>query len=87
LNISDSTSGFRLLNRNTLKVVSNYYPDEYPEPEAIILYHKHKLSVVEIPVEMEHRQGGESSIKHLHSMYYMAKVSLAIVFTYIKKAK
>ncbi len=85
MKITDSTSGFRLLNRRALDVVKNKYPDEYPEPEALILFHKHKLKVVEIPVEMEHRSGGQSSIRYFKSLYYMAKVSLTIVFSYLKK--
>jgi len=43
VNITDSTSGFRLLNKKTLEFVCEYYPDEYPEPEAIVLYTKKKI--------------------------------------------
>lgn len=84
LKITDNTSGFRLINKRALAIVSDYYPDEYPEPEAIILYHKRGLRIGEIPVIMRERQGGVSSISSSHSIYYMFKVSLAIIFTYIR---
>jgi glycosyltransferase involved in cell wall biosynthesis len=82
--IHDSTSGFRLINKKALGVVSEYYPDEYPEPEAIILYSLSGFRIVEIPVIMKERQGGVSSIGRTSSVYYMFKVSLAILFTYIR---
>lgn len=84
IRVADSTSGFRMLNRKALEVVDEYYPDEYPEPEAIILYAFNNLKVAEHPVEMLERQGGVSSINSLNSLYYMFKVSIAILFTFIR---
>ena len=85
MDISDSTSGFRLLNRKALEVLSEYYPDEYPEPEAIVIYAKNKLKVGEVPVSMLERQGGVSSIGFTASIYYMWKVTLGILFTFIRR--
>jgi glycosyltransferase involved in cell wall biosynthesis len=82
--IHDSTSGFRVFNRKTLEIVSQYYPDEYPEPEAIVLFGMRKLIMKEIPVEMCERQGGVSSINSFRAIYYMFKVSLGIIFVYIR---
>lgn len=82
--VHDSTSGFRLVNRKVLELVSEYYPDEYPEPEAIIVYSLNKFKIVEVAVAMRERQGGVSSIGAFSSVYYMFKVSLAIVFTFIR---
>jgi|SRR6476646_9141085 len=82
--VYDSTSGFRLLSRRVLEVVSEYYPDEYPEPEAIILYSLNKFKIVEVPVKMKERQGGVSSIGRSSSVYYMFKVTLAILYTFIR---
>ncbi len=84
ITITDATSGFRLLNRKALSIVSEYYPDEYPEPESIILFYLHRLKILEIPVEMNERSGGQSSIQRLDSFYYMIKVSLAIFYTFIR---
>lgn len=77
--ISDVTSGFRACNHRAIELFSQEYPIDYPEPESIVTALKHHLSVKEVPVKMNERQGGSSSIKALSSVYYMIKVSLAIV--------
>jgi glycosyltransferase involved in cell wall biosynthesis len=82
--ILDNTSGFRMLDRKALELVYEYYPDEYPEPESIILYLKKGLEIVEVPVTMAERQGGVSSIRYFDQLYYMVKVSLAIIYSYIR---
>lgn len=82
--VNDSTSGLRLINKKTLEIVSEYYPDEYPEPEAIILYSLNKLKIGEVSVNMKERQGGVSSISSGSSIYYMFKVTLAIIYTFIR---
>lgn len=82
--VNDSTSGFRLINKKVLEIVSDYYPDEYPEPEAIILYSLNKFKIGEVSVSMRERQGGVSSIGAVSSVYYMFKVSLAIFYTFIR---
>jgi glycosyltransferase involved in cell wall biosynthesis len=82
--VKDSTSGMRMMNRRTLSLLTTYYPDEYPEPEAIILYAKNNLSFGEVPVHMNERLGGVSSIRSFGSVYYMFKVTLAIIFSYIR---
>lgn len=84
--INDTTSGFRLLNRKALAVVHEYYPDEYPEPEAIVLYARKKLSVGEVQVQMRERQGGVSSINSFRAVYYMWKVTLACLFTRLRSS-
>ncbi len=87
VSVKDSTSGMRMLNRKALLVVSEYYPDEYPEPEAIVLYAVNKLNIGEFAVQMNERQGGVSSIGTSGSVYYMFKVTLAIFFTYLRLKK
>ncbi len=82
--INDSTSGLRMHNVKALKVVNKDYPDEYPEPEAIILYIKNGLKIGEVQVEMQERQGGVSSIDSISAVYFMAKVTIAILYTYIR---
>ncbi|MGF7218560.1 glycosyltransferase involved in cell wall biosynthesis [Spirosoma lacussanchae] len=82
--IHDSTSGFRAFNRRTLAVVNRYYPDEYPEPEAIVQFGLSDLKMLEVPVQMRERQGGVSSISNTHAIYYMLKVTLGILFVYVR---
>ena len=66
-------------SERAIELFSQEYPIDYPEPESIVTALKHHLSVKEVPVKMNERQGGSSSIKALSSVYYMIKVSLAIV--------
>ncbi len=87
ITIYDNTSGFRLMDRELIELVSNNYPDEYPEPESLIMFSKKGYKIKEVAVEMQERQGGESSIKAFDQLYYMLKVSLAIVYTYIRTKK
>ena len=55
------------------------YPKDYPEPESIVAILRRKKKVKEIPVIMKERSGGVSSISAGKSIYYMIKVSLAIL--------
>lgn len=85
--IHDTTSGFRLLNKKAMALVNQYYPDEYPEPESLVLYARFGLKVSETAVVMKERDGGISSIGSLDAVYYMFKVTLACVFTFIRLGK
>lgn len=76
--VNDVTSGFRAVNRRFIEVYCHDYSNDYPEPEAIVTAVMHKGIIQEIPVVMNERQGGESSIKFWNSIYYMIKVTLAI---------
>lgn len=77
--IYDVTSGFRACDRSAIELFSKDYPIDYPEPESIVNAIKHHMTVMEVPAKMNERQGGTSSIKAFSSMYYMIKVSLAIL--------
>ncbi len=77
--VNDTTSGFRATSRSLTKFFAKNYAQDYPEPEAIIAAVLEGYRVTEVPVIMHERQGGESSINALKSIYYMIKVSLAIL--------
>ena len=78
--ILDTTSGFRAINRKTIELFSKYYPSDYPEVETIVYIASRGLRIREIPVCMNYRQGGKSSITPFKSIYYMLKVTLSVVF-------
>jgi len=82
--VTDPTSGMRLMNRKTMELLYAYYPDEYPEPEALIIYNRNGLKFGEVPVQMIERQGGQSSIQGFGTIYYMFKVTIAIIFTFLR---
>ncbi|HEY5320844.1 MAG TPA: glycosyltransferase family 2 protein [Galbitalea sp.] len=76
--VTDPTSGFRMTNRRGIELFAHDYPHDYPEVEAILLMHAHRLRSCEIPVQMRPRLAGESSISSTQSVYYMVKVLLAV---------
>jgi hypothetical protein len=76
--VTDTTSGFQALNRNGIALFARDYPHDYPEVEATVMVFRHRLRMVEVPVQMRERAGGRSSITTLRSVYYMVKVLLAI---------
>jgi glycosyltransferase involved in cell wall biosynthesis len=76
--ISDPTSGFRMTNRRGIELFAHDYPHDYPEVEAILMLHAHRLRIHEVPVRMNARDFGKSSIDYPRSAYYMAKVLLAL---------
>ena len=77
--IYDVTSGFRAFNRKCIRLFSNEYAQDYPEPEAIVRAVCNGISIAEVPVVMNARTSGSSSIFGLKSIYYMIKVSMAII--------
>ncbi len=83
--ITDPTSGFRAANRRVMEFFRRYYPDDYPEPESIVLLKKAGFRIAEVPVLMRERQGGISSISPLRGLYYMVKVLLAVIIDTMKK--
>lgn len=76
--VTDTTSGFRAANRRAIRLFAADYPHDYPEVEATVLVHRHKLTMVEVPVAMRTRASGRSSINAFRSVYYMVKVMLAL---------
>lgn len=83
--ITDPTSGFRAINKKVIQIFSTNYPQDYPEPESLILLHKYRAKVIEFPIRMNQRFAGESSITKVRSIYYMVKVLLAIFIDCFKK--
>lgn len=77
--ITDATSGFRAASREVIHFFSQNYAQDYPEPESIIASRVSGFKVKEVPVIMNERTAGVSSISTFKSMYYMIKVTLAIV--------
>ena len=83
--VTDPTSGCAAFNRRAIKLFSDAYPHDYPEPEAIVMLHRSGLRQVEAPVKMIPRQHGDSSITPLRSVYYMLKVILAILINLLRQ--
>lgn len=85
--ITDPTSGFRAYNKDMIRIFAHYYPYDYPEPEAIVVAKRCQKKVSEVPVTMRERTTGISSIRYLKTLYYMIKVTFAILLVKLKKKK
>ena len=83
--VTDTTSGFRAVNRRGIVLFAADYPHDYPEVEATVLVFKHRLRMVEVPISMRERAGGRSSITAVRSLYYMVKVSLALFVSLFRR--
>jgi hypothetical protein len=77
--VLDCTSGYRAFNKKAIEECVKYYPKKYPEPESALYLIKKGIRVKEVPVLMDARVTGTSSISGLRGIYYMIKVSIAIL--------
>ena len=76
--ILDPTSGMRMFNREMIRefaVNLNYGP----EPDTVSYLVKQGARVTEIPVKIEERLGGESYLKPMVAVSYMARILISIL--------
>ena len=83
--VTDTTSGFRAVNRHAIELFAADYPHDYPEVESTVMVVKHRLRLKEVPVAMRERAAGRSSITALRSIYYMAKVLVALFVSVFRR--
>ncbi len=77
--VTDCTSGFRAVNAKVIAAFAHWYPEDYPEPEVVLLLHRAGFRVVETPVTMRPRQSGTTSISLPQGLFYVIKVSVALL--------
>lgn len=82
--ITDNTSGFRAFNKSAISYLADHYPCDYPEVEVIVALSRNGFRLKEFPVRMMERQGGRSSITPIRSAYYMIKVLLAVMISFLR---
>ncbi|NIA21740.1 MAG: glycosyltransferase [Anaerolineaceae bacterium] len=85
--LTDTTSGFRATRGEAIGFLARYYPRDYPEVEALVLLYQARYVIREVPTQMRQRQGGETSIRLFHGLYYMVKVMLSLSIELLKRAK
>lgn len=83
--VTDPTSGYFCCNKKIIDLFVKNYPADYPEPEGILLVDKFGGKIDEIPVKMRSRQGGVSSISPLKTLYYLFKVTIALLIFSLHK--
>lgn len=84
--LTDPTAGFRATGKKLTELFANDYPIDFPEPEAIKLAARFKAKIGEVPANMRERAGGKSSIRYLSTLYYMIKVTFAILIDSLRRS-
>jgi glycosyltransferase involved in cell wall biosynthesis len=77
--VSDPTSGLWAANRRAVRVLTAEYASDYPEVDAILHLARAGCAITEVPVEMRARSAGVSSIAGPRALYYMLKVTIALL--------
>lgn len=85
--VTDPTSGMRMVNRDVMRIYAESYPKDYAEPESVAAILRMGKKVTEVPVIMRERAEGVSSIHGMKSVYYMVKVTLAILVECLRGGK
>lgn len=85
--IYDVTSGFRAAGRLVIEDFSKSYPIDYPEPITNTELLKKNYKVKEIPVSMNEREGGISSIHSWKTIYFMINVILSVLVVGMRRFK
>lgn len=85
--IKDITSGYRAVNKKLIKLFSNNYILDYPEPITNLQVEKEGYKIKEISVSMNERKFGKSSINYYKSVYYMINVGLTMLINGIGRSK
>jgi len=83
--VTDTTSGFAAMNRAGIELFAVEYPHDYPEVEATLVALRSGLRLAQVQVEMRERQTGTSSITFLRSLYYIVKVTLALLVASLRR--
>jgi glycosyltransferase involved in cell wall biosynthesis len=77
--ITDPTSGFQALNRKVLTFYAgDAYPMDYPDSDVLLALHFAGFRIREVPVVMRPRTRGESIHGGWKTIYYLAKMFLAM---------
>lgn len=85
--IYDVTSGFRAAGRLVIDDFSKSYPIDYPEPITNTELLKKNYKVKEVPVSMNEREGGISSIHSWKTAYFMINVILSVLVVGVRRFK
>jgi len=84
--VTDPTSGFSAFGPRAFRLLSDEHPTGYPEPEMRLLFSRHSLAVVEVPIEARPRLGGRTSLTVIRLAIAGARVLLAMLIVPLRRA-
>jgi glycosyltransferase involved in cell wall biosynthesis len=83
--ITDTTSGFRALNRRAFAYFARHYAVDFPDTESLVLLRRAGFRILEVPVTMRPRLSGKSSTTTLKSFYYPFKQLMSILAVLLRE--
>ena len=84
--VTDPTCGFSAFGPRAFRLLSDEHPTGYPEPEMRLLFNRHSLDVVEVPIEARPRLGGRTSLTVIRLAIAAARVLLAMLIVPLRRA-
>ena len=79
-NFSDTSSGFRAFNRETLTLFATTYPVDYMDSvEALVIAVYAGLRIVEVPVQMRDRVAGVASNRNFKLIYHYLRLFVVLI--------
>jgi glycosyltransferase involved in cell wall biosynthesis len=84
MDMTDCTSGFRAANRRVILAFAHWYPEDYPEPEVVLLLRRAGFRIGELGVRMRQRRTGRSSIGLFQGVFYVLKVTVCLLLDLVR---
>lgn len=86
IDVTDPTSGARALNRRAMRLYTlDGFPDEFPDANAIVLYHRAGFRVKEIAVRMYPSVKKRPMHRGFNVLYYIFNVFFSIFISLLQK--
>lgn len=84
--LTDTTSGFRLSGPRAVRLFARHYPAEYlgDTVESLVIASRAHLVIRQVPVAMRERAGGIPSHHPVKAAVFLARVGMAVVFAFIR---
>jgi len=84
--LTDPTSGYRAFKSTALNFcVQDIYAFDYPDADFLLTLHRSGFRMVEIPIEVLPRTGGQSQHDGLRPIYYTIKMFLSIFIILLRR--
>lgn len=85
--LTDTTSGFRAVNRRAIELFADWYPVEYlgDTVETLVYAVRRKLRVRQVPVAMRMRLAGTPSHSPLKAMVYLGRAAAILALSLIRR--
>jgi glycosyltransferase involved in cell wall biosynthesis len=83
--VTDATSGFWAFGARAIRLLAEEHPPGYPEPELLLLLARSGLNVVEVPIRMNQRLAGQTSLTAGRLGLACAITALALLVTPLRQ--